>query len=89
MTEGDAKVRTPRLNRDQVIAVVGRIDDDKIADIIATGADQTQLLEAYNRFVRPGEVGAETARPLAGVVLEVYEILRAGEPEWDDSHDYD
>lgn len=75
------------ISREQIIAITGHIDDDKIARVIATGATPEQVLEAHTRLVRQDEVGAETERTLHGAVLEVYEILRAGEPEWDESHD--
>jgi hypothetical protein len=85
----DNEGSAPVLNREQVIAIVGRVDDEMIAKIIESGADEAALLEAHTRLNQPGEVGAETERPLEGIVLELYEILRAGEPEWDDSHDRD
>jgi membrane protein required for beta-lactamase induction len=77
------------LNREQVVAIVGHVEEAMIAQIIETGADEAALLEAHARLNQPGEVGEETERPLEGVVSELYEILRAGEPEWDESHDRD
>lgn len=76
-------------SREQIIAITGHIGDDKIARVIATGATPAQVLEAHTRLIRQDEVGAETERALHGAVLDVYEILRAGEPEWDESHDSD
>lgn len=77
------------LDRDQVIHVLGPIDDDTILRIIATGASKSQLLEARERLERPGEVAEETRHALTGVVGEIVEIVRVAEPEWNDSHDRD
>jgi hypothetical protein len=77
------------LDRDQVVHVLGPIDDDTILRIIATGASKSELLEARERLERPGEVAEETQHTAIGVVGEIVEIVRSIEPEWDDSHDRD
>ena len=76
-----------RLTHDQVEHIVGRIEPAAIARIIDTGATEAELLEAFERFMRPGEVAEETRRPLAGVVAEIYDILRLAEPEEDERRD--
>ena len=74
-----------RLTRDQIEAVMGRLDDLKLAEIIATGATTPELVEAkrwiagYKRTV-PDDL---PVRP--SVVGTVCDILRSDEPDWYDS----
>lgn len=89
MNAADPNSTEPDLDRDQVIHVLGPIDDDTILRIIATGASKSQLLEARERLERPGEVAEETQHTPLGVVGEIVEIVRAAEPEWNESHDRD
>lgn len=76
-----------KLTRERVIEIVGRIDDGKIADIIATSATADELLEAYAGAVEQGDLEAETRRRMSGRVAEVYDILMAGEPKWPAAED--
>lgn len=74
------------LTRDRVIAILGhgRLDDVRIADVIATGATEEQLLEAFSRVSRSGDVGDEVKRPAGAVVNRLVEILTADESDWDE-----
>lgn len=67
----------PRLTRDRVMHLVGRsrLDDHAIAEIVRTGASDTELIEAINRVSRGGEVGAEKMRPMSRTVKTLCEIL--------------
>lgn len=69
------------LTRGDVVEVVGPIDDDKIADIIATGATLEELAEAYAWASDEADPLAEEGRSLTGTVAQVYDILISGE-EW-------
>jgi hypothetical protein len=89
MNTSDPKSPGQDVDRDQVIHVLGPIDDDTVLRIIATGASKAQLLEARERLERPGEVAEETQHSSLGVVGEIVEIVRSAEPEWDESHDRD
>jgi len=89
MNAGDPKSPGQELDRDQVIHVLGPIDDDTILRIIETGASKAQLLEARERLERPGEVAEETRHTPSGLVGDIIEIVRSAEPEWDDSHNRD
>ncbi|MEJ2120567.1 MAG: hypothetical protein P8Z76_07605 [Alphaproteobacteria bacterium] len=77
------------LDCEEVIHVLGPIDEDTILRVIATGASTSELLEPRERLVRPGEVAEETQYTPMGVVGEIVEIVRSIEPAWDDSHDRD
>ncbi len=77
--------RTPPLVRDDVIGVVGQIDDDKIAGIIATGATMEQLVEAYAWTADETDALADAEKSLSGTVAEVYDILTADDFWGDES----
>ncbi|MFO1128415.1 MAG: hypothetical protein U1E66_08325 [Rhodospirillales bacterium] len=69
----------PRLTRERVQHLVGksRLDDHCIAEIVRTGASELELVEAVNRVVRGGEVGAEKMRPISLNVAKLCEILNS------------
>ncbi len=52
----------------------------QIAAMIATGANEDELLEAMNRTLRVG-VGAETRRPMSVRVGRLCEILAVAQEE--------
>ena len=72
-----------RLAHDDVTDVVGRIDDEKVAAIIATGATLEELVEAYAWTVDESDALADAEKSLSGTVAEIYDILMADEA-WDD-----
>ncbi len=73
-----------RLTSDQVVDIVGRIDDLRVAAIIGTGATAAEVVEGkrwaagYQRTI----ADHESLRPT--VVSQVMDILNADEPEWDE-----
>jgi len=89
MNAPDPTSPAQNLDRDQVIHVLGPIDDDTILRIIATGASKAQLLEARERLARPGEVAKEMQHTPTGVVGDIIEIVESAEPQWNDAHDRD
>jgi hypothetical protein len=70
------------LTREQVIEIVGQIDDWKITKILSTTASAEELLEAHTGIIEQGDLEAETRRRLSGTVAQLYDILAAGEPQW-------
>lgn len=72
------------LTRDQIIEIVGRIDDLKIAEILGTGATPAQLTEAKVMLAAGESVAALLGRPVEPIVNRLYEILKADEPEWEE-----
>lgn len=70
------------LTREQVIDIVGQIEDWKITQIVSTNASAEELLEAHTGIIEQGDLEAETERRLSGTVARLYDILVAGEPQW-------
>lgn len=69
------------VSREEVIEIVGRISDGRVAEIIATGATPAEVIEAFAWLTEDEYLGGDLGKPLSGVVAQVYEILRADEPE--------
>jgi len=69
------------VTRQDIIDVVGRIDDDRIAAIIASGATVPELVEAYGWAAEESDALVDADKTLHGTVAVVYEILTAGEEE--------
>lgn len=74
------------LTAEQVVRIVGRgrLEDHQIAEIIASGASEEELLEAFDRTNRGGDVGAEVQRPSNPRVEQLCEILTLDEPDWEE-----
>lgn len=66
------------LDRDSILAIVGRLGDRGVAEIIASGATAEELLEAFV-LAQAGETG-DPARQPAGLVARLVEILLADSP---------
>lgn len=66
-----------RLTAEDVREVVGRINDESLSAILATGATQAQVVEAFTWLSDDEHLGGELERPLTGIVAQVYEILKA------------
>ena len=73
-----------RLTHDRIAQIVGDIDDVKLAEIIATGANLEELEEAVSWASGITRVGEDLERPLAGVVAKVYRILTVDEEYGDE-----
>jgi hypothetical protein len=73
-----------KVTREEIIEIVGRIADDRIVEIIATGATAAEIAEAFAWLSEDEYLGGELEKPLSGRVERVYDILRADEPEWED-----
>jgi hypothetical protein len=72
----------PRLTAEDVRGIVGRIGDDRVTAILATGATAAQVTEAFTWLTSDEYLGGGLQRPLNGVVAEVYDILK---PDWPDA----
>lgn len=73
-----------RLTRDQVIEICGRLDDMKIATIIATGATPAELMEARVWLGSDDYLAGDLGRSPSGRVGGLVELLKADDPDWDD-----
>ncbi|HSK39336.1 MAG TPA: hypothetical protein VK943_06185 [Arenibaculum sp.] len=73
-----------QLTRDQVIEICGRLDDMRIADIIATGATPAELMEARVWLASDDYLGGDLGRSASGRVAQLIELLRADQDDdWD------
>jgi hypothetical protein len=73
-----------KLMHDEVIEIVGPLDDFRVAEIIGTGATAAELTEAFSWLSVDGDLAAELHRSLSGTVARLYDILTADEPEPED-----
>ena len=68
------------LTHEQIIDIVGRLDDDRVAEIIDTGATEAELMEAYSWTTSDGVTSdAGERHSLSGRVALVFDILTADE----------
>ena len=81
-TEASGRLRASGLSAEDVRRIVGRICDDRVTAILATGATAAQVTEAFTWLTSDEYLGGGLQRPLKGVVAEVYEILK---PDWPDA----
>lgn len=65
------------LSREKIVEIVGaeRLADHQIVEVIETGATEKDLVEAFERCVRPGGLGAEVQRAPSQTVSALVEIL--------------
>jgi hypothetical protein len=75
VSEHNPSSLTPQVVRD----IAGDLDDAKIAAVLATGASAEQLEEAIAWASGDSDVMGDLERPLAGVVVRLYDILMTGE----------
>lgn len=68
-----------QLTRDEIIHIVGTVDDSIVIDIIKTGANTVQLIEAFNWLSEDDIMAETTRREPRGVIAELIEILRRDE----------
>ncbi len=67
------------LTSEQIIHIVGRLDDDRIAEIIDTGATEAALMEAFSWMASDGVTSGGDRHVHCGRVALVFEILTADE----------
>ena len=65
----------------RVRQILGDLDDVTVARILAIGATEAELLEAFQWASADDELGPETERLPAGRVGEIYEILQSELPD--------
>ena len=75
-----------KLTRERVLHLVGRsrLDDHAVAEIVRTGATESDLLEAVNRVMRGTEVGEEKMRAMSPTVRALCDILATSAVELGD-----
>jgi hypothetical protein len=69
------------VGRDELRAIAGNLDDDKVLDILNLQPTAAELEQAVVWASGDGDVLARSGHPLTGRVAEIVEILTAGEDE--------
>lgn len=69
------KAAKQKITAADVREIVGHLEDDVVVDIIATGADAEEVMEAFVRFSGNTSLGEDLEKPAGPIVLQVIEIL--------------
>jgi hypothetical protein len=75
-----------RLTREEVLHIVGRMDDFRVAEIIASGATKDELLEARQWVSSDDSIQRALHRQPHGRVARLCEILSADEPDLEEGY---
>jgi hypothetical protein len=76
--------RTRPATAAEITEIAGRLDDDLVVRIIATGATPAEVLEAFTWAYAGDQIGTDLARRPRGAAAQVYELLKAAEPDPED-----
>ena len=69
------------MTRDEILSVLGPVDDDFVAELMATGASGEELREAWN-WLHGDDALMGEGRPLPGTrVAELIDLLEPDDPE--------
>jgi hypothetical protein len=68
----------------EIVAILGHLDDGVIVRILATGASQAEVLEAFTWANADDQLGRELLRRPHGAAGAVYDILMREEPDPDE-----
>jgi hypothetical protein len=69
---------------DDIIGVLGAVEDGVLLEILETRATAAEVLEAFTWANADDQIGTELEHGPRGAVVRVYEILRGEEPEESD-----
>ena len=69
---------------EEIIEIVGPLDDSVLMRIIETEATPTEVLEALTWATADDQIGTELEHGPRGAVARVYEILKREEPQPDE-----
>ena len=69
---------------EEIIEIVGRLDDAVLMRIVATGATPAEVLEGFTWAMADDQIGTELERRPRGAAAAVYDILMQEEPEPDE-----
>ena len=73
--------QSAQVDRDELIRVLGEIDEDMIIDILALKPTLDDLEQAAIWAAGDGDVLARQGHPLSGVVADIVDILTTDEEE--------
>ena len=71
------------MTREDVIAILGPVEDDLIVAVLATGATAEELEEAFGWLNEDDVLGRQLHRQPSGRVAELCNILQPAEEEED------
>ena len=71
-------------NAEEIIEIVGPLDDAVLMRIVETEATPTGVLEAFTWATADDQIGTELEHRPRDAVARVYEILKREEPEPDE-----
>jgi hypothetical protein len=69
---------------EEIIEILGRLEDALLMRIVATGATPAEVLEGFTWAMADDRVAAELHRRPRGAAAAVYDILKQEEPEPDE-----
>jgi 3-deoxy-D-manno-octulosonate 8-phosphate phosphatase KdsC-like HAD superfamily phosphatase len=78
------KPRIQSATQQEIIDIVGSLDDAVLLEILQSGATAAEVLEAFTWVSANDQIGTETEHGPRGAVLRVCEILLQEEPEPDE-----
>jgi len=76
------QIRCPA-TANEVLEIVGPLDDSVLIKIVETEATPAEVLEAFTWATADDQIGTELEHGPRGAVARVYEILKREEPEPD------
>lgn len=72
------------VTHDEVRRVLGELTDHMVAEIVASGATESDLEEVAVHLAQENDVMGELERPLTGRALRIYTMIRRSEEGWDE-----
>lgn len=72
------------VTHDEVRRVLGELTDHMVAEIVASGATESDLEEVAVHLAQENDVMGEMERPLTGRALRIYNMIRRSEEGWDE-----
>lgn len=77
----------PRVGYEQVVGIVGHMDEEYITRIVDSGATADEVLEAFTWFNAEEAIGPDPRHRMNVNVARVYEILVAAEGDDEERRD--
>ena len=75
---------SPPATAEEVLEIVGPLDDSVLMRIVETEATSAEVLEAFTWATVDDQIGTELEHGPTGAFARVYEILKREEPEPDE-----
>lgn len=72
------------VGHDDIVRLLGDVDEAKVAAVAATGASLEELEEAVAYTIGEDDVMGEARKPLTGRAATIYEILTTGPESLDE-----